>query len=139
MSNFNRPINFNRDIVTDYDINNVDKLSYVNEKERLLKNKFKSDDYNFTEVKTPINPLFVPNALITNQLNYNAVNQINQREYDPLLHYLNEKGLYDKNTKIRYNVDYVNIDSANRSKTSRNIIKTNILMVFFLVIKSMER
>jgi hypothetical protein len=126
MSNFNRPINFNRDIVTDYDKNNVDKKSYVDEKERLLKNKFKSDDYNFTEVKTPINPLFVPNALITNQLNYNAVNQINQREYDPLLHYLNEKGLYDKNTKIRYNVDYVNIDSANRNISSRNMIKTNI-------------
>jgi len=129
MSNFNRPINFNRDIVTDYDKNNIDKKSYVDEKERLLKNKFKSDDYNFTEVKTPVNPLFVPNALITNQLNYNAVNQINQREYDPLLHYLNEKGLYDKNTKIRYNVDYVNIDSANRNKTSRNIIKTNIKTV----------
>jgi hypothetical protein len=126
MSNFNRPVNFNRDIVTDYDKNNVDKLSYVNEKERLLKNKFKSDDYDFTEVKTPINPLFVPNALITNQLNYNAINQINPKEYDPLLHYLNEKGLYDKNTKVRYYVDYVNIDSANRSTIPRNIIAQTI-------------
>ena len=126
MSNFNRPVNFNRDIITEFDKSQIDKKSYVNDKERFLKNKFKSDDYNFNEVKTPINPLFVPNALITNQLNYNSVNQINQKEYDPLLHYLNEKGLYDKNTKIRYNVDYVNIDSRNRLQTSKNIIKTNI-------------
>ena len=123
MSNFNRPINFTRDIIGNYEKNNNNDINYVENKIEFNKNKFKSDDYNFREVKTPLNPIFDPNALVSNQIDYTQQNIINQKEYDPFLHYLNEKGLYDKNTKIRYNVDYVIIDSSCRNKVPQNIVQ----------------
>jgi len=122
MSNFNRPINFTRDIIGNYNKDNNENINSIEQSIDFNKNKFTSDNYNFKEVKTPLNPVFDPNALISNQIDFDKQNIINQKEYDPFLHYLNEKGLYDKNTKIRYNVDYVVIDSSMRIKTSENII-----------------
>ena len=122
MSNFNRPINFTRDIIGKYDkkvLENNDRIQQIID---FNKNKFDSDNYDFKEVKTSLNPVFDPSALVGNQIDFGNQNIINKKEYDPFLHYLNEKGLYDKNTKIRYNVDYVIIDSSMRNKNSENII-----------------
>jgi hypothetical protein len=125
MSNFNRPYNYERDLTTKYNKNKQNEQNdsdYIDRKIDFHRNKFKNDEYNFKENKIPLNPIYNPSALISNQIDFNQENIINQKEYDPFLHYLNEKGLYDKNTKIRYNVDYVVIDSTYRNKISNNIV-----------------
>lgn len=122
MSNYNRPYNHERDLITKFNKNNHNESDYVNEKINIHTEKFKNDNYNFKEYKNVLNPVFDPNALIGNQIDFNQQNMINQKEYDPFLHYLNEKGLYDKNTKVRYNIDYVVIDSSFRNKIPNNIV-----------------
>jgi len=122
MSDYNRPYNSEKDLITKYNKNDIDDTNYVNDKINLHKNKFKTDIYDFKEYKTILNPVFDPSALIGDQIDYNQKNTINQKEYDPFLHYLNEKGLYDKNTQNRYNVDYVVIDSSFRKKVPNNIV-----------------
>ena len=126
MSNFNRPINFTRDIIGKYEKDNNNNKEYIQNKNDINQDKFKTDIYDFKEVKIPLNPIFDPTALIGNQIDFDKQNIINQKEYDPLLHFLNQRGLYDKNTKIRYNVDYVIIDSSMRTKVSQNIISNYI-------------
>lgn len=122
MSNYNRPYNHARDLITKFNKNNQEKTEYIDEKINIHTEKFKNDNYNFKEYKNVLNPVFDPNALIGNQIDFNQQNMINQKEYDPFLHYLNEKGLYDKNTKVRYNIDYVVIDSSFRNKVPSNIV-----------------
>jgi hypothetical protein len=80
------------------------------------------------------NPLYSPNDLIDYGIerNYkistdkNNSNSNTNSKFDPYLNYLKETGLANDSSKVRYNVEYVNIDSSNRKKVPYNIIEKTI-------------
>jgi hypothetical protein len=71
MSNYNRPYNHERDLITKFNKNNHGESDYVNEKINIHTEKFKNDNYDFKEYKNVLNPIFDPNALIGNQIDFN--------------------------------------------------------------------
>ena len=108
-----------------YDNNAVDDLNYINLKEKILKEKIKNTEYDYEEQAKILNPIFEPNSFISEQINYGEKNKIIHTEFDPYINFLNEKGLNGKDIKVRYNVEYVNIDSVNRNQLPYNITENN--------------
>lgn len=120
MSIYKHPIDYERDVIMKYDKNLVDNEDYINEKTNILNNKLK-EEFNIKVENNDYNPLFVPESLIHNQFNKSRENYISTEEFNPYLNYLKNKGLKNENVKIRYNIEYINIDSLNRNKIPKNI------------------
>jgi len=102
----NNDIDFNRD--------------YINSQKQIIQDNY--NDLKFGEVTNHqhiINPTYLPPSIIqsinknSNNINYNEYIDDN-KEYDPLLNFYNKKGLIYKNVNVRYNVEYVHIDSKDR-------------------------
>lgn len=124
MSEFDKPINYKTDVKMNYDKSLADNIDYINFKNNLLHNQDNTNDYEENEHQ--INPLFSPHTLISDQYDYSKKNKIKQQDFDPYLNFINNKGLNSHNVKVRYNVEYVNIDSKNRVTMPQNIISTSI-------------
>ncbi len=123
MSEFDRPINYDRDVIMRYNKDLVDDEDYINQKNEILNNKIK-DEHNIKLEGNEYNPLFTPESLIQNQFNVSRPNFIKTQEFNPYLNFLKNKGLDNQdNIKVRYNVEYINIDSLNRNKIPRNLPK----------------
>jgi hypothetical protein len=118
MANFDVPINYERDVIMKYDKNKISDEEYINNKNKLV-NKKNNDTNNYT-TDYIINPQFTPDTVIKNQFNVKKETTSHSEEFEPYLKYLEEKGLNNKNSQIRYNIDYINIDSLNRSIESYN-------------------
>ena len=98
--------------------NNIDfNRDYINSQKQIIQDNY--NDLKFGEVTNQqhiINPTYLPESIIqsinknSNNINYNDDN----KEYNPLLNYYNKKGLLYKNVNVRYNVEYVHIDSKDR-------------------------
>jgi hypothetical protein len=132
MADFDKAINYRTDVIMNYNRNEVDDLDYINLKEKIIKeNLNQNNQYNKYEENTRVyNPLFSPNTFINQQTNYSEINKIDKKEFDPYLNFLNNRGLNGNNIKVRYNVEYINIDSVNRNiipyNITPNIYKLNI-------------
>ena len=123
MAEFDKALNYGTDVIMNYNKDAVDDLDYINLKEKIIKEKIKNHDYEERAILT--NPLFEPNPFISEQIDYGKKNIIKQTEFDPYINFLNEKGLNGKNVKVRYNVEYINIDSMNRNQLPYNITTNN--------------
>ena len=123
MSEFDKPINYNTDVKMDYDKSLADDIDYINFKDKLIneQNRNISNEYEYEE-NSGVNPLFSPQTEISNKIDYTKKNKIKLKDFDPYINFINNKGLNKQNTKIRYNVEYVNIDSINRTVMPQNII-----------------
>jgi hypothetical protein len=125
MSIFDKPISYERDVIMKYDKNNVDDEEYINQRENILKkdiNEELNEKNNYNIIQNKYNPLFMPDAIIHHNIDTDKTYNINSTEYEPYLHWLHNKGL-EKNVKIRYSIDNVNIDSLNRNQIPKNIQK----------------
>lgn len=120
MADFDKAINYGTDVIMNYNRDDVDDLDYINLKERIVKEKVHINN-NYEENTRLYNPLFSPNSFITQHIDYGEQNKINKIDFDPYINYLNNNGLNGKNIKVRYNVEYINIDSMNRDKLPNNI------------------
>jgi len=120
MSIYDRPINYDKDVIMGYDRTLVDNEDYINEKEEILKNRG-TTNYKIQKTTNEINPLFTPATKILNQNNTNNIIKIDEVDYDPYLDFLRKKGLDNNNVDVRYNIEYINIDSYNRNKVPKNI------------------
>jgi tetratricopeptide (TPR) repeat protein len=129
MAEFDKALNYGTDVIMNYDKNAVDDLDYINLKEKIIKEKIKNTNYDYDEQRRMIDPLFDPNPFISQQIDYGEKNQIRHTEFDPYINFLNEKGLNGKNVKVRYNVEYVNIDSINRNQLPYNITSNNYKLI----------
>jgi hypothetical protein len=129
MSNYDRPINYERDVIMKYDKNLVDDEDYINQKNDILNKKI-NEEHNIKLEANDYNPLFTPDSLIQNQFNNSRPSYIKTEEFNPYLNFLKKKGLDDQNNiKVRYNVEYINIDSLNRNKIPRNLPKVTYDLV----------
>ncbi len=123
MSEFDRPINYERDVIMRYDKDLVDDEDYINQKNDILNKKIR-EEHNIKLEANEYNPLFTPESLIQNQFNVSRPTFVKTEEFNPYLNFLKNKGLDNQdNIKVRYNIDYVNIDSLNRNKIPRNLPK----------------
>ncbi len=120
MSEFNKPINYRNDFKMNYDKSFADDIDYINFKTNLLNKE--NNTYEYEENEHQINPLFTPQTLISDQFDYNKKNKIKQKEFDPYINFIDNRGLNGQNVKVRYNIEYVNIDSKNRTIMPQNII-----------------
>ena len=120
MSEYDRPINYDRDVIMKYDRSQTDNENYINQRANILDSKI-NNEYNIKLDNTEYNPLFTPENLIYNHLNEKKENYIKTAEFDPYLNYLKNKGLQEDGIKVRYNVEYINVDSLNRNKIPRNL------------------
>ena len=117
MSNFTVPINYKRDVIMKYDNTRVDDIDYIEQKNKIVNEKNGEQEYTYDDI---INPIFSPDTLIKQDFNIKDTNTIKTSEYDPYLNYLDEKGLSKGKPRVRYNIDYINIDSLNRTSESYN-------------------
>ncbi len=125
MSLFDKPINYHRDVVMKYDRNLINDQNYINEREEILKDNYihnKNHEKDYDIKKTQYNPTFNPDSLIYETINKEEKYKIDTTNYEPFINYLNEKGL-DQKVKVRYDIDYINIDSMNRVQIPKNISK----------------
>lgn len=119
MSNFDIPINYKRDVIMRYDNTRNDDNEYIEEKNKIAENK--REQKNTLYIDNIINPDFTPDVFIRQQTNIKEINKIEKNDFDPYLNYLENKGLISTNAQVRYNIEYVNIDSTNRNKVPYNI------------------
>jgi hypothetical protein len=117
MSNFTVPINYKRDVIMQYDNTRVDDIDYIEQKNKIVNEKNGEQEYTYDDI---INPIFSPDTLIKQDFNIKDTNTIKTSEFDPYLNYLDEKGLSKGKPQVRYNIDYINIDSLNRTSESYN-------------------
>ena len=121
MSEYDRPINYDRDVIMKYDRTQTDNENYINERANILNGKI-NNEYNIKLDQTEYNPLFTPENLIYNHLNEKKENYIKTAEFDPYLNYLKNKGLQEDGVKVRYNVEYINVD---KEREAFNLKKLN--------------
>ena len=77
--------------------------------------------------KKTFNPSFNPNAIIDNQMRTDNTNsRIESTRYDPYLDFLFKNGLIKKDNNVRYNVNYINIDSGARE--SKPVAETEFMI-----------
>jgi hypothetical protein len=106
--------------------NNSDNSIDLNRDYTISQKQIIQDNYNnlkFKDVSSKqniINPTYLPESIIQS-INKNSNSDLNSnlndesnKEYDPLLNYYNKKGLLYKNVNVRYNVEYIHIDSKDR-------------------------
>jgi len=125
MSLFDKPISYEQDVIMKYDKSLVDNEEYINQRERILRKDIDEElreENNYDIKKTQYNPLFMPDALIHHDIDTDKTYNINSTDYEPYLHWLHNKGLAKK-VKVRYDIDYINIDSMNRNQIPKNIPK----------------
>jgi hypothetical protein len=121
MSNFDIPINYSRDVIMRHDNQLLDDSTYIEEKNKIVNEKREKKKTFYED--SIINPNFTPDEFIKQQTHIKETNKIETDEFHPYLNYLESKGLLNKNPQVRYNIDYINVDSANRNKEPYNIPK----------------
>jgi hypothetical protein len=133
MSTRNIPNKYNNYFAIPYQSNIDIDDNLVNQTKELV--DIKKD--NVSQMGTPhvnYNPLYSPADLVdygvqrnySNRLNGNI---INDNKFDPYLNYLKEAGLSNDSSSVRYNVEYINIDSSHRKKDPYNIIDKSFDLV----------
>ena len=126
MSTRNIPNKYNNYFALPYQSNTDIDDELVNQTKEIMDIKKE----NISQMGTPhvnYNPLYSPADLIDYGIQKNYSNRlddckINGDKFDPYVNYLKEAGLNNDSSTVRYNVEYVNIDSSHRKKDPYNII-----------------
>jgi len=135
MSNNTRdiPMNYKSKFILPYRTDNNINEDLVNNTKDII--DFKKSEINSSEIignpTVPYNPIYEPNNLIKYSVELAGIKQNNKNEktdkaYDPYKAYLLENGLSNDSSEIRYNVEYINIDSRHRNKSPSNVILNTI-------------
>lgn len=127
----NVPMNYRSKFILPYRTENDINEELVNETKDII--DFKKSEINSSQIigtpTVPYNPIYEPTNLIqyaveragiTKKNNENANEK--EKQYDPYKAYLIENGLSNDSSEIRYNVEYINIDSRHRNKSPSNVI-----------------
>jgi hypothetical protein len=127
------PMNYRSKFILPYRTENEINDELVNETKDII--NFKKSEINSASIvghpTVPYNPIYEPSNLIQYAvdrmaLNNNDKNSENNKsinkEYDPYKAYLVENGLINDSSELRYNVEYINIDSKHRNKSPSNVI-----------------
>lgn len=129
MSTRDTPMNYRSKFILPYKTENEINQKLIDETKNII--DFKKSEINNSQIigesVNSYNPVYEPNKLIQyaikqNQKNDDSTNKIKEREYDPYKAYLVENGLINSTSEIRYNVEYINIDSRHRNKSPSNVI-----------------
>jgi hypothetical protein len=110
---------------------NNDPESFNDKLEYLQKRKTRNYDFDLQNERI-YNPTYSPNAIIDYSVNQqnktdriDKNNEVKNKNYDPYKDFLLEKGLVSDNVNIRYNVQYISIDSSLRNLNPQNkLLKT---------------
>jgi hypothetical protein len=131
----NVPMNYRSKFILPYRTENDINEELVNETKDII--DFKKSEINSSQIigtpTVPYNPIYEPTNLIqyavdragiTKKNNENVIENITEKDkqYDPYKAYLVENGLINDSSEIRYNVEYINIDSRHRNKSPSNVI-----------------
>src|SRR5690349_15931882 len=90
---------------------------YIRRQAKIIENnnqnvpKSYTPPYEFMYTSPQINQAMIPNKEVPNE------------RYDELTDYLYKNGLIDRNNVVRYEINYLNINSKDRRKTATIIIK----------------
>jgi hypothetical protein len=126
MSTRNIPNKYNNYFALPYQSNTDIDDNLVNQTKELMDNKKE----NIHQMGTPhvnYNPLYSPADLVDYGIQKNYSNRLDDckidgDKFDPYLNYLKEAGLNNDSSNVRYNIEYINIDSSHRKKDPYNII-----------------
>ena len=69
MSEYDKPIDFDKDVIMKYDRNLVDDEKYINDRSNMSNNKI-NNEYNIKLDQDEYNPLFTPEITIATQKNF---------------------------------------------------------------------
>lgn len=134
MSTRDVPMNYKSKFILPYRTENTITDELVDDIKDII--DFKKSEINSSEIignpTTPYNPIYEPNNLIQYSVERAGIKQKKNTEekldktYDPYKAYLLENGLINDSSEIRYNVEYINIDSRHRNKSPSNVILNTI-------------
>jgi hypothetical protein len=147
MSSQNVPLDYDKTIFANYNIN-ADVSEYSEQNKKVSSQHMTSQQLLMqNNTKNIYNPLYNPTDIIDNYVNHrqhipdNQNNNLIQTtknskstkstkptKIDPYFEYLQLNGLFDTSSELRYNVQYVHIDSAYRKKDPYNIIDKTFLL-----------
>jgi hypothetical protein len=140
MSSQNVPINYDKTIFANYNAN-ANVSEYTEQNSKLSDRHINSQQMMMqNNTKNVYNPLYNPTDIIDNYVEHRqTLNQTKtnsgksnksdkQTKIDPYFEYLQINGLVDTNSELRYNVQYVHIDSAYRNRNPYNIIGKSFLL-----------
>lgn len=127
MSTRNIPNEYNRSFILPYKSNNDISEELVDATKEIIDIKDGKGVKQFDNPSVLYNPLYSPSDLVdygiqTNYSNRRDDCKINNK-FDPYLNYLKENGLNNDSSMVKYNVQYINIDSSHRKKEPYNIIE----------------
>ena len=126
MSTRNIPNEYNRSFILPYKSNNDISSELVNSTKEIIDIKDGKNIKQFDNPSVSYNPLYSPSDLIDYGIQTNYSNRLDDckinNKFDPYLNYLKENGLNNDSSMVKYNVEYINIDSSHRKKEPYNII-----------------
>ena len=131
MSTRDVPMNYRSKIILPYESDNEIDDTFINETRDII--DFKKSEINSSSIigkpTVPYNPVFEPQNLIQYAVDRAGIQQKSNNEiketekkYDPYKAFLLEHGLTNDSSEIRYNIEYINIDSKHRNKSPSNVI-----------------
>ena len=125
------PMNYRSKFILPYRTENDINEELVDETKNII--DFKKSEINSSQIigtpTVPYNPIYEPTNLIQyaveragiTKKNNSNINEM-EKQYDPYKAYLIENGLINDSSELRYNVEYINIDSKHRNKSPSNVI-----------------
>ena len=126
MSKRNIPNQYNKSFILPYKSNNDISSELVNATKEIIDIKDSNGLKQFDNPSVSYNPLYSPSDLVDYGIQTNYSNRIDDckinNKFDPYLNYLKENGLNNDSSMVKYNVEYINIDSSHRKKEPYNII-----------------
>ena len=130
MSTRDVPMNYRSKFILPYRTDNEITPELVDETQNII--DFKKSEIESSQIigtpTVPYNPIFEPNNLIQYAVDRAGIKQKNENtnikynKYDPYKAYLIENGLINDSSELRYNIEYINIDSSHRIKSPSNVI-----------------
>lgn len=127
MSTRNIPNEYNKSIILPYKTNNDISSELINTTKEIMDTKNKKELKRFDKPSISYNPLYSAPDLIDHGINKKFSNNLNDykpdNKFNPYLNFLQENGLDNDSSIVKYNVNYINIDSSHRKKDPYNIIE----------------
>jgi hypothetical protein len=129
MSTRNIPNEYNKNFILQYNKNTDIDEKLINTTKEIIDIKDGKGVKQYDNPKVLYNPLYSPSDLIDYGIQSTYSNKMDNclinDKFDPYLNYLKETGLNNDSSMVKYNVEYINIDSSHRVKEPYNIIEKN--------------
>lgn len=120
------PNEYNKNFIIPYSLNNDISSELVNNTKEIINVNGNGNLKRSDNPSVLYNPLYSPPDLIDYGIHKNQSNNLDNTKinnnYDPYLQYLRDNGLNNDSSVVKYNVEYINIDSSHRKKEPFNVI-----------------